>query len=76
MINFRFYVNVTSILQEYETEAFYQYAFKFVTNEALSKGELPVDDMQTPNTPDENKSGVFNSTELGYQTVTDICILE
>ena len=67
---------VTSVLHEYETEELYQYAFKFVTNAALEKGALPVDDTQTPNTPDENKSGVFNSTELGYRTITNVCILK
>ena len=67
---------VTSVLREYETEELYQYAFKFVTNAALEKGALPIDDTQTPNTPDENKSGVFNSTELGYQTITNVCILK
>ena len=67
---------VTSVLREYETEELFQYAFKFVTNAALEKGALPVDDTQTPNTPDENKSGVFNSTELGYRTITNVCILK
>ena len=67
---------VTSVLREYETEELYQYAFKFVTNAALEKGALPVDDTQTPNTPNENKSGIFNSTDLGYQTITNVCILK
>ena len=67
---------VTSVLREYETEELYQYAFKFVTNAALEKGALPVDDTQTPNTPNENKSGIFNSTELGYRTITNVCILK
>ena len=67
---------VTSVLREYETEELYQYAFKFVTNAALEKGALPVDGIQTPNTPNENKSGVFNSTDLGYQTITNVCILK
>ena len=67
---------VTSVLPEYETEELYQYAFKFVTNAALEKGALPIDDIQTPNTPAESKSGAFNSTDLGYQTVTNICILK
>ena len=67
---------VTSVLREYETEELYQYAFKFVTNAALEKGALPVDDTQTPNTPNENKSGIFNSTEFGYQTITNVCILK
>ena len=67
---------VTSVLPEYETEELYQYAFKFVTNAALEKGALPIDDIQTPNTPAESKSGAFNSTDLGYQTVTNVCILK
>ena len=67
---------VTSVLREYETEELYQYAFKFVTNAALEKGALPIDDTQTPNTPNENKSGMFNSTELGYRTITNVCILK
>lgn len=67
---------VTSILPEYETEELYRYAFKFVTNAALEKGALPVDDIQTPNTSMENKSGNFNSTELGYKTITNVCILK
>ncbi len=67
---------VTSVLPEYETEELYVYAFKFVTNAALEKGALPVDDTQTPNTPDENKSGIFNSTDLGYKTITNVCILK
>ena len=67
---------VTSVLREYETEELYQYAFKFVTNAALEKGALPVDDTQTPNTPNANKSGMFNSTELGYQTITNVCVLK
>ena len=66
----------TIVLPEYETEELYQYAFKFVTNAALEKGALPVDDTQTTNTPNENKSGMFNSTELGYQTITNVCVLK
>jgi len=66
----------TSVLREYETEELYQYAFKFVTNAALEKGALPIDDTQTPNTSAEYRSGVFNSTELGYQTITNVCILK
>ncbi len=67
---------VTCILSEYESEELYRYAFKFVTNAALEKGALPVDDTQTPDTPTENKSGAFNSTDLGYKTITNICILK
>ena len=67
---------ITSVLCEYETEELYQYAFKFVTNAALEKGALPIDDIQTPNTPDKSRSGVFNSTNLGYRTITNRCILK
>lgn len=67
---------VTTVLHEYETEELYQYAFKFVTNAALEKGALPVDDLQTPNTPDKNKSGVFHSTDLGYKTITCACVIK
>lgn len=67
---------VTSVLHEYETEELYQYAFKFVTNAALEKGALPVDDLQTPNTPDKNKNGVFHSTDLGYKTITCACVIK
>lgn len=67
---------VTSLLPEYEGEELYRYVFKFVTNAALEKGAMPVDDTQTQNTPTENKSGEFNSTELGYKTVTYACNLK
>ncbi len=67
---------VTSVLREYETEGLYQYAFKFVTNAALEKGALPIDDIQAPNTPDKSRSGAFNSTDLGYRTITNRCILK
>ena len=66
---------VTSILPEFETEELYQYAFKFVTNKALERGALPVDDTQTENTPLENKSGEFNSVDIGYKTIINIYIL-
>ncbi len=67
---------VTTLLPEFETEVLYQHAFKFVTNAALEKAALPVDDVQTPTTPAKNKSGVFNATDLGYQTITNACILK
>ena len=67
---------VTSVFPEYETEELYQYAFKFVTNAALEKGALPIDDVQIPGPPDENRSGAFNSTDLGYITITNVCILK
>jgi len=67
---------VTSVLREYETEELYQYAFKFVTNAALEKGALPIDDVQTPSTPDTSRSGAFHSTDLGYRTITNVCTLK
>ena len=67
---------VTSVFHEYESEELYQYAFKYVTNAALEKGALPIDDVQIPNTPDENRSGAFNSTDLGYRTITNMCCLK
>ena len=67
---------VTSVLREYEIEELYQYAFKFVTNAALEKGALPIDDVQIPNTPEKSRSGIFNSADLGYRTVTNRCILK
>ena len=63
---------VTSILKEYESEELYQYAFKYVTNAALEKGALPVDDTQTIDTPNK-RSGNFNSTDFGYKTVISVC---
>lgn len=67
---------VTSLLPEYDSENLYRYAFKFVTNGALEKGALPIDDIQTPDTPEENRSGKFNSTELGYKTISNACIIK
>ena len=67
---------VTSLLNEYESEELYQYAFKFVTNSALERGALPIDDVQTIYTPHENKSGIFNSNDIGYKKATDICIIK
>lgn len=61
---------------EFESEELYQYAFKCVTNEALEKGALPVDDAQTPGTSERHRSGKFNSTELGYRNVVDDCCIK
>lgn len=66
----------TTFLTGYESEELYQYAFKFVTNAALAKGALPIDDTQTPGIPEENRSGQFYSTELGYRTITSACTLK
>lgn len=67
---------VTSVFHEYESEELYQYTFKYVTNIALEKGALPIDDVQIPTTPNENRSGAFNSTDLGYRTITNMCCLK
>ena len=67
---------VTSILPECESEELYQYAFKYVTNAALERGAMPIDDVQVSNAPRENKSGAFFSADLGYQTVIDACVLK
>ncbi len=66
----------TSFLPEYESEELYQYAFKLVTNAALEKGALPVDDAQTPSASGSHRSGNFNSTDLGYRTVTNVCVIK
>ena len=57
----------TSFLEGHESEALYQYAFKFVTNAALGRGALPIDDAQTPGTPEEDRCGAFVSEDLGYR---------
>jgi len=67
---------VTTILPKYESEELYRYAFKFVTNAALEKGALPIDDIQTPDTSTQNRSGIFNSTDLGYKNVINAYILK
>jgi len=64
---------VTTLYKEHETEELYQYVFKFVTNDALAKGALPFDDVQTPFTQEHSKSGRFDSAEFGYQTAVFSC---
>ncbi len=66
----------TYLYPEYETEEMYIYAFKFVTNAALEKGALPIDDLQTPLSTDEGKCGRFDSTDLGYRTVEYVYRIE
>lgn len=66
----------TIVLPEHESEELYQYAFKFVTNAALEKGALPIDDVQTPGTKASHRSGEFNSADLGYRTVTNVCVIK
>ncbi len=66
---------VTMLLREYDREELYRYAFRFVTNAALERGALPFDDVQTPSTAPSSRSGEFNSTELGYRCVTEVCVL-
>lgn len=65
----------TILLDGYKSEELYQYAFKFVTNAALEKGALPIDDVQTPSTPPEERNGKFDSTELGYRCATEVCVI-
>ena len=48
--------------------------FSFVTNAALTKGALPLDDLQYDG--GKRRSGQFCSTELGYETVTALCRVE
>lgn len=60
----------TSFLTGYESEGLYQYAFKFVTNATLERGALPIDDLQTPNTPEQDRGGKFVSSDLGYTFVS------
>jgi hypothetical protein len=72
VINF----NITTNLKpEYKTEELYQYAFKFVTNAALEKGALPIDNCQTP-AETSAKSGTFDSTEFGYRLAVCTCSIE
>lgn len=66
----------TSTFEEHQSEALYQYAFKFVTNAALEKGALPMDDIQTPYVQESGKSGTFDSTALGYKIATCCCQLK
>ena len=72
VINF----NITTNLKpEYKTEELYQYAFKFVTNAALEKGALPIDNCQTP-AETSAKSGTFDSTEFGYRLAVCTCSIK
>ena len=59
----------TVLLPSVQTEELYRYAFAFVTNEALAQGVLPIDDLQTPQTPPQNRCGTFCSQEFGYRVV-------
>lgn len=66
----------TSVMKEFESEELYKYVFKFITNAALAKGALPVDELQTQNTEEARRSGKFNSYELGYKTAISSVILK
>lgn len=57
-------------------EDLYVYAYKFVTDWALSKGALPFDDVQTPHTPENKRNGAFNSSDLGYKLAICACGLK
>ncbi len=59
----------TGFTDGHASEELYRCAFMFVTNAALSKGALPMDDIQYPAAKPENRCGVFDSTELGYEVV-------
>lgn len=61
----------TSLRPDCESEELYRYVFAFVTNAALEKGALPLDDLQYEG--GKRRSGRFCSTELGYETVTALC---
>jgi len=63
----------TTLLNEHENEELYQYVFKYVTNAALEKGALPFDDIQTPFTKENSKSGTFDSSIFGYKTAGFSC---
>lgn len=63
----------TTLLEEHKSEELYEYVFKFVTNAALEKGALPFDDVQTPYTREESKSGKFESSDFGYKTAVYCC---
>ncbi len=51
------------------SEELYRCTFRFVTNAALARGALPMDDIQHPDTRPESRCGAFDSTELGYEVV-------
>ena len=63
----------TTLLDEHKSEELYEYVFKFITNAALEKGALPFDDIQTPFTKENSKSGKFDSSEFGYKTSVFSC---
>ncbi len=59
----------TGFTDGHASEELYRCAFQYVTNAALDKGAIPMDDIQYPAAKPENRSGAFNSTELGYEVV-------
>ena len=67
---------ITELLPGDESEELYQYAFKFVTDAALACGALPIDTVQTPYRKNRPYSGAFDSTDLGYKTITHMCIVK
>ncbi|MBQ7670906.1 MAG: helix-turn-helix transcriptional regulator [Clostridia bacterium] len=58
------------------SEELYVYAYKYVTDAALEKGALPFDDVQTPDTPENQRDGSFNSTDFGYKLSMCVCVLK
>ena len=57
-------------------EDLYVYAYKYVTDWALSKGALPFDDVQTVHTLENRRNGMFNSSDLGYKLSICACGLK
>ncbi len=57
----------TTFIKGYESTELYKYAYKYITNESITAGAVPFDDIQCND--GQYKSGNFNSTELGYEIV-------
>ncbi len=62
-----------SLCDEYKSDELYRYAYKYVTNAAMKRGAIPFDDSQILS--NEHRNGNFDSTDLGYRTVTYCCTL-
>ncbi len=57
----------TGFADGYASEELYRCAFQFVTNAALDRGALPIDDIQYPG--GVSRCGMFDAVELGYEVV-------
>ena len=66
----------TYFLDGCKSEYLYMYAYKYVTDWSLDRGALPFDDVQTPHTPENKRSGQFNSSDIGYKLSVCACKLE